>query len=348
MVPAGWLAPAWAEQPGGFYVGAGAGFNYTESQPTRLDLSSVMPGLSSASPATRPISLGAGFAVLGTAGYALGNGARLEVEGNVRRNGADRVSGSELKYGLFANALFDADLGLSWVTPFAGAGVGFAVVDQNNVTVRSAVGGASFATAGTAVQLAYQGIIGAAFPVPGVARLSVTAEYHYARTAGSRRSGVAAQAPAANRVRIGDDASHTMVVGLRYGLGAPAPADEDVATSLGSALAPPPRSYVVYFDANSTALSARALDVIAQAARASARLTYTRIEVSGHTDRSNAAASNAALAKARADAVADELVRWGIVRDTIEVHAFGDEKPLAVAAAGVSEPRNRRVEILYR
>lgn len=343
--------PAAAQQFVGPYVSLGAGFGYTQQQSPRLD--TTLGGVAQRQ-ATKPVQFGGGFAVQGATGYAIGNGLRFELEGSYRRNGVDHVSGDEGKFGAFANALYDADIGVSWLYPFAGIGVGFQSTNWHNVTVRSSQGGASSVDKGTANQFAYQGIVGAGIPFPGVPNLSVTAEYHYARSVGSRTySGITeSAAPVPNRVHVGEDESHAMIVGFRYGFGPqqlPSQPDaQNFPPPLSGAIAPPARSYVVYFDPNSTVLSERARDVIAQAARASSRLAYTRIEVSGHTDITGAKASNVELSRLRAQAVADELVRWGIARSVIEIHAFGDERPAFVPQAGVSEPRNRRVEILYR
>jgi outer membrane protein OmpA-like peptidoglycan-associated protein len=50
----------------------------------------------------------------------------------------------------------------------------------------------------------------------------------------------------------------------------------------------------------------------------------------------------------RAQAVAGELVRLGVARNSIDIMAFGDTKPLVPTAAGVREPQNRRVEIILK
>jgi outer membrane protein OmpA-like peptidoglycan-associated protein len=77
-------------------------------------------------------------------------------------------------------------------------------------------------------------------------------------------------------------------------------------------------------------------------------VAFTRNEVSGHTDRVGTVERNLELSRARSDAVADEMVRWGILRSSIDIHAFGEEKPAVKTAAGIREARNRRVEIVYR
>jgi outer membrane protein OmpA-like peptidoglycan-associated protein len=111
---------------------------------------------------------------------------------------------------------------------------------------------------------------------------------------------------------------------------------------------PPSRVYIVYFDFGSVSLTPHTRDVIAEAVRASGRMQYTRVEVSGHSDTSGLRAEKDELSKARSVAVADEMVRWGIQRSAIDIHAWGNEKPIVTTKAGVEEARNRRVEIVYR
>jgi OOP family OmpA-OmpF porin len=69
---------------------------------------------------------------------------------------------------------------------------------------------------------------------------------------------------------------------------------------------------------------------------------YTRIEVNGYTDTSGTPQYNQGLSIRRAQAVAGELVRDGV----IGVQGFGETHPLVPTGAGVREPQNRRVEII--
>ena len=71
-------------------------------------------------------------------------------------------------------------------------------------------------------------------------------------------------------------------------------------------------------------------------------------EVAGHADRSGSPAANQALSLRRAQSVAAELGRWGVPDSVIDIHAYGDTRPLVASAAGAREPQNRRVEIVYR
>ena len=95
-------------------------------------------------------------------------------------------------------------------------------------------------------------------------------------------------------------------------------------------------------------MSARAQQIIAEAARNATRVTTTRIDVAGHADKTGAAPYNQTLSRARANAVAAELVRLGVAQSTISITAFGDTRPLVATAADVREPQNRRVEIVLK
>jgi len=75
---------------------------------------------------------------------------------------------------------------------------------------------------------------------------------------------------------------------------------------------------------------------------------YPEISVIGHTDAVGNTQSNDQLSRQRAQRVRDDLVQRGISADRIEVYSRGKREPLVPTSAGVSEPRNRRVEINVR
>ena len=73
----------------------------------------------------------------------------------------------------------------------------------------------------------------------------------------------------------------------------------------------PARTYLVFFDWDRADLTARAREIITEAAQNAGRVQTTRIEVAGHADRSGSPAYNQRLSQRRADAVAAELVAPG-------------------------------------
>lgn len=72
------------------------------------------------------------------------------------------------------------------------------------------------------------------------------------------------------------------------------------------------------------------------------------IWVIGHTDAVGTPQYNDQLSLQRAEHVRDELVSRGIPADSIEVSGRGKREPLVPTSAGISEPKNRRVEISVR
>jgi OmpA-OmpF porin, OOP family len=133
-------------------------------------------------------------------------------------------------------------------------------------------------------------------------------------------------------------------LGLRLNFGQPP-------TPVAPAVIPAPaaaRSYLVFFDWDKATLTDRARQIIAQAAAASTKVEYTRIEVNGHTDTSGTARYNQGLSVRRAEAVVAELVRDGVPRNVISIQGFGNTRLLVTTGPGVREPQNRRVEIVLQ
>lgn len=104
----------------------------------------------------------------------------------------------------------------------------------------------------------------------------------------------------------------------------------------------------MFFDWDKADLTDRAKQIVAEAAQASTRVQYTRIDVNGYTDRSGSAQYNQKLSVKRAENVAAELVRDGVPKNVIDIQGFGETHPLVPTADGVREPQNRRVEIIIK
>ena len=66
----------------------------------------------------------------------------------------------------------------------------------------------------------------------------------------------------------------------------------------------------------------------------------------GHADSVGRTAFNDSLSLKRADAVRRILIQAGIRAGKIDTVGRGSREPLVPTAEGVSEPRNRRVEII--
>jgi outer membrane protein OmpA-like peptidoglycan-associated protein len=296
----------------------------------------------------------------------------MEIEGDYRSNTETRATspgtaiGSESKYGAMANIMYDAYVGLPWIYPYVGAGVGYQLIQWDRMSVQAA--GLNFQTTSAPVgvnqalgKFAYQAIAGVGFPVEYIPGLALTVEYRYLGLAGTRDYSATATfqfaSPARTRVHVSDDANHTFIVGLRYAFNTepapPAPAAPlaGVAPSPAPYYAPTPattRTFIVFFDWDRADLTPRARDVVAEAVRASVSAPHTRIEVAGNADTSGSAEYNQRISQARAEAVASEMMRWGVPRSVIDIRAYGDSRPLVPTGPGVREAQNRRVEIVYR
>jgi OOP family OmpA-OmpF porin len=360
---------AQAQPISGIYVGVGAGVNFLQDETLR-SITTAGPNLGLGG--TR-LQFDPGYRLLASVGYGLGNGWRVEVEGDYFHNSLSgvggrnsgslfgnsfqSVQGAEEKWGGFVNAIFDIDLnqvGLGslplGITPYVGAGAGYLVSHNQNVSLASP-GQILLRNTGTDGNFAYQGILGVALPIEAVPGLALTLEYRFVGIAGNRdlkgqlfAPGVATRA----RLREGDDFNHSIVaVAVRYAFNHPPP-PFPVPVAPPRSEQVPSRTYLVFFDWDRADLTERARQIIAEAAAASTRVQTTRIRVQGNTDRSGTPAYNQALSLRRARAVAAELVRHGVAQAAIDIQGLGDTRPLVPTSAGVREPQNRRVEIVLR
>ena len=101
----------------------------------------------------------------------------------------------------------------------------------------------------------------------------------------------------------------------------------------------------VLFPYGSADLSPRAYDIVARVAADAKKRSRARIEVEGFTDTAGTRDDNMILSQARAEHVADVLVRHGIRAARITARGFGEAKPAVKTGDGVPDARNRRVVI---
>jgi len=342
----------------GLYIGAGAGVNFVPEQTglTNRQLAAQLRALNIPTTGTGGSEIG--FAGVLSVGYAFGNGIRAEVEGSFRQNDAGSTnfststsSGRGRTWAIMGNAFYDIRIPAApWVIPYIGGGIGYAWREADALTLVDRTLGGTFIASGTQGSLAYQAIGGAAFPIPSVPGLSVTAEYRYFATNPAYFSTVGNNTRTGARVVSGAVKSagenHSIMLGLRYSLAQPRPAP--VAVQAPAAAPAPARTFLVFFDWDRADLTDRARQIIAEAALNARSVRSTRIEVSGHADRTGTAVYNQRLSVRRAEAVAGELVRRGIARNEMTIQGFGFDRPLVPTAMGVREPQNRRVEIVLR
>ena len=72
------------------------------------------------------------------------------------------------------------------------------------------------------------------------------------------------------------------------------------------------------------------------------------IVVTGHTDRQGSVEFNDRLALERAQAIRGLFIARGFPPDRIDAVGRGEREPVVPTDDGVSEPRNRRAEIVVR
>lgn len=116
-----------------------------------------------------------------------------------------------------------------------------------------------------------------------------------------------------------------------------------------SALPPRPAVFVLYFSEAKNRFTEGSLARLDEVFAAIEKRPAPEISIIGHTDTTGSASLNDKLSLARAKRARDELVRRGIPAERIvDVAGRGEREPLIPTTDGVSEPRNRRVEIGVR
>jgi len=101
----------------------------------------------------------------------------------------------------------------------------------------------------------------------------------------------------------------------------------------------------ILFASGSSQLNPKARDLLKAMAAVLKRYGSTHIDVEGYTDTAGAAALNLRLSEQRAKAVAEILLAEGVAPPRITTKGLGESFPRVPTRDGVSEPRNRRVEI---
>ena len=303
-----------------------------------------------------------GPVVIGAFGFGLGNGIRLEIEGDYRHNTFSAAQnfgypagagGNEVKYGAMFNALYDLTgiIPFPYAAPYAGLGAGYQFNKFSNVHTYGADGFPRLGSNDRRGALAYQAILGGVIPFQFVPGLATTIEYRFMGQTHRDYDVTATAAPGvitSGRLKMGNDFNHSLLIGVRYNFGAPAPAAPPAPMPMAAPAPAPTRSYLVFFDWDKSALTERARAIVKEAADNSTRVQTTRIEVNGYTDTSGTPRYNQGLSVRRAKAVAAELVRDGVPQSSIVTQGLGDTKLLVSTGPGVREPQNRRVEIIIR
>src|SRR5882672_2499097 len=115
-----------------------------------------------------------------------------------------------------------------------------------------------------------------------------------------------------------------------------------------TAMPPRPISFTLYFESGTDEFTDQSRQEVKRVIAEMARRQASEITVIGHTDQVGPDPTNDALSLQRAERVKSMLVGMGISPDRILTAGRGRREPLVRTADGVSEARNRRVEISVR
>jgi len=111
---------------------------------------------------------------------------------------------------------------------------------------------------------------------------------------------------------------------------------------------PPTKSWMVFFDTNSTALSQQSSMTVTEAATVAKSAPNSRVAVTGYTDTDGNTAYNQQLSIRRADAVKTALVSNGIAPQAITVNGAGEAGLLIETPDQTKNEKNRRVQIVVQ
>lgn len=135
--------------------------------------------------------------------------------------------------------------------------------------------------------------------------------------------------------------------GEHRGTSSPAEVKKEFGAALG-ALPARPVSFNLYFVSGTDELTPASKLELNKAMAELKRRSVPDIVLIGHTDTVGSLESNDRLSLSRAERVRKALMQQGLKAQRIETAGRGEREPLVRTADGVSEPRNRRVEVNVR
>ena len=378
-------------QVSGLYIGTAAGVAFASAASTKnhpIGLYSQDQSQASNTFGTGfKGSFGTGFGGVVNMGYGFGNGFRAEMEGFYRSNGVTNITmytgkvgqgnlttnaGTLRNYGFMLNAYYDVDPnffpeGARFFQPYIGVGLGYGYAQFQGVNAREPNQNQNQNQQQTnylesrlgagAGNLAYQGIVGAAFAIDSVAPgLAITTEYRYLGMLGApvqakvyqvntnSGQGTTQRLASSDSFRPSLRGSAVMV-GIRYALepdNSPAAAPNLPVGWSAPAAAPAARTYMVFFANNSAALDIAARQVVAEAVQSARTVPTTSIQLMGHADGTGRNPHNQSLSSQRVQSVTAELTRLGVPRTAISGSGTG------AAGSSGADPQARRVDITLR
>ena len=122
-------------------------------------------------------------------------------------------------------------------------------------------------------------------------------------------------------------------------------------SQFGAALAEqplPPARFTLYFIEGKDEFTEASRQTIDGIFAEIARRPVPDVQVIGHPDTVGSDAVNDPLSRQRAEVVRNALLARGVAADNVVAIGRGMREPVVATAAGLAEPRNRRVEIQVR
>ncbi len=101
----------------------------------------------------------------------------------------------------------------------------------------------------------------------------------------------------------------------------------------------------ILFDTGSAQLKPAAIEQLGKVGDIVAKYSDDRVRIEGYTDSVGGAELNLQLSVRRGDAVKAVLVERGVKAEQIEVHGYGETKPVADNGTADGRSKNRRVEL---
>ena len=127
--------------------------------------------------------------------------------------------------------------------------------------------------------------------------------------------------------------------------------EEEIKAAFADALSARPDAparFTLYFKEGSDELTADSVKEVEKVLAEIRKRPAPDLIIVGHTDRVGSLADNDRLALKRAEKIRGEMVRQGLLADSVQAAGRGEREPLVPTADEVAEARNRRVEMLVR
>jgi outer membrane protein OmpA-like peptidoglycan-associated protein len=293
--------------------------------------------------------------------------------GNTFTTSGSHGSGQATSNAIMTNVIYDFTVG--WpITPHIGAGIGAVEVinsaSLNHFTLPNAIGAPVVPSSplsvapqtfggtlihGSTWNFGYQGIAGFRYDFsPSVA---FDLDYRYL---GSTSSTITNSArfpfPGGNGVNGGTNCcrgstftqqykSNNVLASITMKFGAPPAPPPPLPPAPPPP--PPPKVFLVFFDWDKYNITPEGEKIIELAAQQYKAGGSVKLQVTGYTDTTGSYAYNQRLSERRANAVATRMAALGVARTDMAVSGRSFNDLRVPTPAGVREPQNRRVEILF-